>query len=275
MNPAAEAGLGARGLRPGASRSDLLLSPAQLAFLPCPQAPPEPRRAPGGCEGAPREGSAAPRSRSPAPGRGDARTAAAEGSPQLLSLGPVCPVLGVAGVGTEPRRPDALPGPPRRWARAIGASHRSKRQAGRISGGNPFVEEKAEPQLGNILPRSHQRAFSAAQRLPAPSHAGGARERGRSPPCHLKEGIWLAEITFLCNQPAPNTSRVTSRRSFPRSSLSSVAYIIYLLNILLFRCAERETVIKNCASILLVITRGAGRGRGACGGSSYVSQTRA
>lgn len=135
-----------------------------------------------------------------------------------------------------------------------------------------IFEEAIDPAS---LPRS--------PRTPAPHAAPGSRplQRGCRPSplarsdslYHLKEGIWLVEIKFLRNQPDQNTFGVTSRRSFPPSSLSSVAYIIYLLNILLFRCAERETVIKNCASILLVITRGAGRGRGACGDSSYVSRS--
>lgn len=148
-----------------------------------------------------------------------------------------------------------------------------------------FLQEKAELHLGSDFGRSHPRGFSAAQPTPAllptpppalarcSEGAGRAPEHRPIPPYHLKEGIWLVKIKFLCNQPDQNTFRVTSRRSFPPSSLSSVAYIIYLLNILLFRCAERETVIKNCASTLLVITRGAGQGRGACGDSSYVSRS--
>lgn len=113
------------------------------------------------------------------------------------------------------------------------------------------------------------------RRLCRPQQRGcrpSPRARSASPD-HLKEGIWLVKIKFFCNQPDQDTFRGTSRRAFSPSSLPGFAYKIDLLNILLLRCAERKTVIKNCASTLLVITRGEGRGRDAGGNCSSVQQS--
>lgn len=121
-------------------------------------------------------------------------------------------------------------------------------------------EEEAELQLGSAAPARHTHGFQRPL------------QRGE-PRITWRKGFWRPKF----NSSSIRRSKIRAEEHpgdhFPRAPLSSVAYIIYLWNILLFRCAERETVIKNGASVLLVITRGAGRG--GAGGSRCVAQSRA